>query len=60
MLNHFSLPGASVMLLLSVGVSQIDDYLPSPVYALLSGLNAAAVGIIALAAIGASPLVIPT
>jgi len=42
------------MLLLSVGVSQIDDYLPSPVYALLSGLNAAAVGIIALAAIGVS------
>jgi chromate transport protein ChrA len=51
-LNYFSLPGASVMLLLSVGVSQIDNYLPSPVYALLSGLNAAAVGIIALAAIG--------
>jgi hypothetical protein len=40
------------MLLLSVGVSHIDKYLPSPVYALLSGLNAAAVGIIALAAIG--------
>lgn len=36
---------------LSVGVSQIGSTLPSPVYALISGLNAATVGIIALAAV---------
>jgi len=36
---------------LSLGVSRIGDSLPPPVYALLSGLNAATVGIIALAAV---------
>ena len=36
---------------LSLGVSNIGGVLPSPVYALLSGLNAATVGIIALAAV---------
>jgi chromate transport protein ChrA len=36
---------------LSVGVSHIGDHLPRAVYALLSGLNAATVGIIALAAV---------
>ena len=36
---------------LSVGVSKIGSTLPSPVYALISGLNAATVGIIALAAV---------
>ncbi|KAL8693279.1 MAG: hypothetical protein Q9224_003785 [Gallowayella concinna] len=36
---------------LSVGISHVGDTLPSPVYALLSGLNAATVGIIALAAV---------
>ena len=36
---------------LSLGVSRIGDTLPLPVYALLSGLNAATVGIIALAAV---------
>lgn len=36
---------------LSLGVSRIGDELPAPVYALLSGLNAATVGIIALAAV---------
>ena len=36
---------------LSVGVSNIGETLPPPVYALLSGLNAATVGIIALAAV---------
>jgi chromate transport protein ChrA len=36
---------------LSIGVSYIGDTLPRPVYALLSGLNAAVVGIIALAAV---------
>jgi chromate transport protein ChrA len=36
---------------LSIGVSRIGDALPGQVYALLSGLNAATVGIIALAAV---------
>lgn len=39
------------MYALSLGVQGIDDVLPMPVYALLSGLNSAIVGIIALAAI---------
>ena len=39
------------MYALSLGVQSIDDVLPVPVYALLSGLNSAIVGIIALAAI---------
>jgi chromate transport protein ChrA len=34
-----------------VGISHISETLPSPVYALLSGLNSATVGIIALAAV---------
>jgi chromate transport protein ChrA len=34
-----------------LGVSRIGDTLPPPVYSLLSGLNAATVGIIALAAV---------
>lgn len=46
-----SLPGAFGMYGLSIGVSNIGDTLPAPVYALLSGLNAATVGIIALAAV---------
>ncbi|KAK0102518.1 hypothetical protein ONS95_006132 [Cadophora gregata] len=44
-------PGAIAMYGLSLGVSRIGDTLPLPVYALLSGLNAATVGIIALAAV---------
>lgn len=36
---------------LSLGISQVGDRLPAPVYALLSGLNSATVGIIALAAV---------
>src|SRR5947209_18328527 len=36
---------------LSVGVSHIGESLPAQVYALLSGLNSATVGIIALAAV---------
>jgi chromate transport protein ChrA len=36
---------------LSIGVSNIGDSLPDLVYALLSGLNAATVGVIALAAV---------
>lgn len=39
------------MYALSLGVSRIGDTLPPPVYALISGLNAATVGIIALAAV---------
>ncbi|KAI8623731.1 chromate transporter-domain-containing protein [Xylariaceae sp. FL1651] len=46
----WSLPGALGMLGLSIGVSNINETLPRVVYALLSGLNASAVGIIALAA----------
>lgn len=39
------------MYALSIGVSSIGSTLPAPAYALLSGLNAATVGIIALAAV---------
>jgi chromate transport protein ChrA len=39
------------MYALSLGISRIGDVLPGPAYALLSGLNAATVGIIALAAV---------
>ena len=46
----FALPGALGMYGLALGISQVGNTLPSPVYALLSGLNAATVGIIALAA----------
>ena len=45
------LPGIAGMFGLAIGVSHISDTLPSVVYALLSGLNAAVVGIIALAAV---------
>ncbi|PNP50916.1 hypothetical protein THARTR1_08537 [Trichoderma harzianum] len=47
----WSLPGALGMFGLSIGVSNIGSTLPRVVYALLSGLNAATVGIIALAAV---------
>ncbi|CAI6099900.1 unnamed protein product [Clonostachys chloroleuca] len=47
----WSLPGALGMFGLSIGVSNIGESLPRAVYALLSGLNAATVGIIALAAV---------
>lgn len=36
---------------LALGVQNMDEILPSPVYALLSGLNSSTVGIIALAAV---------
>lgn len=36
---------------ISVGVSQIGTTPPGPVYALLSGLNAATIGVIAVAAV---------
>ncbi|KAH7156556.1 chromate transporter-domain-containing protein [Dactylonectria macrodidyma] len=47
----WSLPGAIGMYGLSIGVSNIDETLPRQVYALLSGLNAATVGVILLAAV---------
>jgi chromate transport protein ChrA len=47
----WSLPGALGMYGLSIGVASINETLPRPVYALLSGLNAATVGVIALAAV---------
>ncbi|KIW09020.1 uncharacterized protein PV09_00915, partial [Verruconis gallopava] len=47
----WSLPGALAMYGLSLGVERMSEILPSPVYALLSGLNASTVGIIALAAV---------
>ena len=47
----WSLPGATVMYGLSLGVQQMDEILPGPAYALLSGMNAATVGIIALSAL---------
>ncbi|EWC46799.1 hypothetical protein DRE_04044 [Drechslerella stenobrocha 248] len=47
----WSLPGALGMYGLSLGVSNIGENMPAPVYALLCGLNAATVGIIALAAV---------
>ena len=47
----WSLPGAIGMFALSIGVQRITNTLPGPVYALLSGLNASTVGIIALAAV---------
>ncbi|TKA70252.1 hypothetical protein B0A49_05322, partial [Cryomyces minteri] len=47
----WSLPGAIAAYGLAVGISRIQETLPSPVYALLSGLNSATVGIIALAAV---------
>ena len=39
------------MYALAVGIAKVKDTLPTPVYALLSGLNAATVGVIALAGV---------
>ncbi|EHY58032.1 hypothetical protein ABEF92_003413 [Exophiala dermatitidis] len=47
----WSLPGAIGMFGLSLGVQRLSTVLPSAVYALLSGLNASTVGIVALAAV---------
>lgn len=47
----WSFPVAIAMYGLALGVQRINNVLPEPVYALLSGLNAATVGIIALAAV---------
>ncbi|KAL9594576.1 MAG: hypothetical protein Q9219_006960 [cf. Caloplaca sp. 3 TL-2023] len=53
-----SLPGAIGMFAFSLGVLHIGDKLPGVVYALLSGFNAATVGIVALAAMQLSQKVI--
>ncbi|KAL8706576.1 MAG: hypothetical protein Q9201_000389 [Fulgogasparrea decipioides] len=47
----WSLPAAIGVYGLSLGIAQVDEKLPAPVYALLSGLNAATVGVVALAAV---------
>ncbi|GAB7366310.1 hypothetical protein MBLNU230_g8110t1 [Neophaeotheca triangularis] len=47
----WSLPMAVAAFGLGLGVASIGDELPGPVYALLSGLNSATVGIVALAAV---------
>jgi chromate transport protein ChrA len=47
----WSLPGAIGMYGLSLGVQKMPERLPPIVYALLSGMNASTVGIIALAAV---------
>lgn len=49
--STFSLPAAIATYGLSLGIANIDERLPAPVYALLTGLNAATVGIVALAAV---------
>jgi chromate transport protein ChrA len=46
-----SLPAAIASFGLALGISNVNQQLPDPVYALLSGLNAATVGIIVLAAV---------
>ena len=48
-LTFWALPGALGMFGLARVVSKTESILPDPVYALLSGLNAATVGLIALA-----------
>lgn len=47
----WSLPGALGMFALALGVQRVGEVLPNPVYAILSGLNASTVGIVALAAV---------
>ncbi|KAF8907829.1 chromate transporter-domain-containing protein [Gymnopilus junonius] len=47
----WSLPAAIAMYGLSLGVQRIGETLPDPVYTLLSGMNAAIVGLIALSAV---------
>ena len=47
----WTLPGASIMYGLSLGVQRMNKTLPDPACALLSGLNAATVGIVAFSAI---------
>ncbi|KAF3396422.1 hypothetical protein F1880_006582 [Penicillium rolfsii] len=47
----WSIPGAAGMYGLSVGIQNLSNTLRGPVYALLSGLNAATVGIVAVSAV---------
>lgn len=47
----WSLPGGIGACAMAVGAARIRDTLPLPVYALLSGLNSATVGLIALSAV---------
>jgi len=47
----WSIPGAIGMAALAIGIARIPDVLPPIVLALFTGLNAAAVGLIALAAV---------
>src|SRR5579859_4288918 len=49
--SHESIPGALGMLGVALGIRNIQSQLPDIVYALLSGLNAATVGLIAVAAV---------
>src|SRR5271169_3295022 len=53
-----SLPGAIGMLGIARGIRNIQSQLPDLVYALLSGLNAATVGLIAIAAVQPSEIAI--
>ena len=46
----WSLPSALGIYALALGVHHMDEVFPDPVYALVSGMNASTVGIIALAA----------
>lgn len=48
---NISLPGAIGMFGVALGIRNVQAQLPNLVYALLSGLNAATVGLIALAAV---------
>ncbi|KAH8110549.1 chromate transporter [Phellopilus nigrolimitatus] len=45
------LPGAIGMYALAIGVARVPETLPASVYALLSGLNASTVGVIAVSAV---------
>lgn len=47
-------PGAAGMFVLAVGIGEIGSSLPNPVYALLSGLNSAIVGVIFVAGLNVS------
>lgn len=49
--SNISLPGAIAIFGVALGIRNVQAQLPNLVYALLSGLNAATVGLIALAAV---------
>jgi chromate transport protein ChrA len=52
------LPGAVAAYRLALGIANIGEVLPAPVYALLTGLNAATVGVVVLAAVQLSQKVV--